>query len=69
MSVHQLHSTDREAFLTKRQTADLLGFSVRWLDQKVADERLPAHMIGGQRRFLWSEVVQWVKTRENGTPR
>lgn len=67
MSVHVLRpeqSEQWEPYLAKRDIAQRLGFSVRWLEQQVSTGGLPAHMIGGQRRFLWSEVVEWVQHRD-----
>jgi excisionase family DNA binding protein len=64
MTIHALHPEDWEPYLTKRQVAQRLGFSVRWLEQQVAQAELPAHMIGGQRRFLWSEIQSWIERRE-----
>ena len=62
MTVHELGV---EPYLTKRQVAERLGFSVRWLESQVSRGGLPAHTIGGQRRFLWSEVQAWIKHRES----
>lgn len=64
MAVHAIQREEREPYLTKRQVAALLGFSVRWLEQQVSQSGLPAHTIGGQRRFLWSEVQDWIRDRE-----
>ena len=66
MSLHALPTEDWEPYLTKRQVAERLGFSVRWLEQQVSQAGLPAHMIGGQRRFLWSEVRDWIERRDSG---
>jgi excisionase family DNA binding protein len=53
-----------EPYLTKRQVAERLAVGVRTLERMVATHDLPAHRVGGQRRFLWSEVVAWVATGE-----
>jgi excisionase family DNA binding protein len=49
-----------EAYLTKRQVAERLAVGVRTLERMVATEGLPSHRVGGQRRFLWSEIVAWI---------
>ena len=55
---------DFEPYLTKRQVAQRLAVGVRTLERMMATRDLPAHRVGGQRRFLWSEVVAWVATGE-----
>jgi excisionase family DNA binding protein len=55
---------DFEPYLTKRQVAERLAVGVRTLERMVATTSLPAHRVGGQRRFLWSEVVAWVAAGE-----
>ena len=62
MSVHEIATV--EPYLTKRQVAARLGFSVRWIEVQIAQSGLPAHTIGGQRRFLWSEIQGWISRRE-----
>ncbi len=64
MSLHALPTQEWEPYLTKRQVAERLGFSERWVDLKRRDEGLPAHRIGGQPRFLWSEVRDWIQQRD-----
>jgi excisionase family DNA binding protein len=53
-----------EPYLTKRQVAARLAVGVRTLERMVASAGLPAHRVGGHRRFLWSEVVAWVAAGE-----
>ena len=48
-----------ERFLSKREIADRLGMSTRWIEQKHHDG-LPSRLIGGRRRYLASEVRRWV---------
>jgi excisionase family DNA binding protein len=55
---------DFEPYLTKRQVAERLAVGVRTLERMVATTNLPAHRVGGQRRFLWSEVVAWIAAGE-----
>ena len=71
MTIGAVHMTDQEAavvefepYLTKREVAARLAVGVRTLERMVATMDLPAHRVGGQRRFLWSEVVAWIATRE-----
>lgn len=54
-----------ERYLTKRQVAERLGFSIRWVEDQVQRRELPAHTIGGQRRFLWSEIEAWIRRRDH----
>ena len=55
---------DFEPYLTKRQVAERLSVGVRTLERMIATTDLPAHRVGGQRRFLWSEVVAWIAAGE-----
>jgi excisionase family DNA binding protein len=55
---------DFEPYLTKRQVAERLAVGVRTLERMVATTDLPAHRVGGQRRFLWSEIVAWIAAGE-----
>jgi excisionase family DNA binding protein len=55
---------DFEPYLTKRQVEQRLAVGVRTLERMMATSDLPAHRVGGQRRFLWSEVVAWVAAAE-----
>jgi hypothetical protein len=48
-----------ERFLTKREIAELLSYSTRWIEQK-HHEGLPSRLLGGRRRYLASEVRRWI---------
>jgi predicted DNA-binding transcriptional regulator AlpA len=52
----------REPWLSKRQIADYLGRSTRWVELRVR-EGLPSKMIGGRRGFKLSEVEAWIDRR------
>jgi predicted DNA-binding transcriptional regulator AlpA len=52
----------REPWLTKRQIADYLGRSTRWVELRVR-EGMPSKMIGGRRGFKLSEVEAWIDGR------
>lgn len=57
-------TTNWEPELSKRQLANRLGFSTRWVELMVRDEGLPTHRLrGNQRRFLLSEVDAWFENR------
>ena len=58
------NAVDFEAYVTKRQVAERLSVGVRTLERMMATTDLPVHRVGGQRRFLWSEVVAWIAARE-----
>jgi excisionase family DNA binding protein len=61
-TVIQFPALAAEPYLSKRQLADLLGFSVRWVDYKVR-EGMPSHRFGKRRRFRLSEVERWLEGR------
>ena len=52
-----------ERFSTKREVADHLGFSPRWVELQVA-KGMPSHKWGGRRRFKLSKVERWLRTQE-----
>ncbi len=54
--------TDWEPRLSKRQLADGLGYSTRWVELRVRDG-MPSYIQGNQRRFLLSEVESWLAER------
>lgn len=49
----------REPWLSKRQVAEYLGRSTRWVELRVRDG-MPSKMIGGRRGFRLSEVEEWL---------
>lgn len=53
-----------EPWLSKKQIADALGFSVRWIEYRV-QEGMPHKTIGGRLRFQRSTVEAWLDAREN----
>lgn len=55
-------SVAAEPWLSKRQIADYLGRSTRWVELRVR-EGLPSKMIGGRRGFRVSEVEAWIDGR------
>lgn len=54
-----------EPWMTKRQIADVLGFSVRWVEYRVRDG-MPHEVFGGRLRFQRSAVEAWLIERERG---
>ena len=48
-----------EPWLSKKQIADHFGFSVRWVEYRVA-EGMPHTVIGGRLRFRVSECEAWL---------
>lgn len=56
-----LHPPHRQ-YLTKRQLADVLGFSERWVDYR-RKEGMPAHDFG-EIRFLLPECEAWLESRQ-----
>ena len=53
----------QEALITRKKLKIRLGCSFRTID-KMQTEGCPKIMIGSSPRFLWSEVLPWL--RENG---
>ena len=54
-----------EGYIDKRRVAERLGMSVRWVEGQIArpDNPMPSYLIGGKRKFLWSEVEAWATQR------
>ena len=52
--------TTYEPLMSKRQLADYLGFSTRWVELRVHDGLPVATTIGNQKRFRLSQVEPWV---------
>lgn len=52
---------DYEPYLGLSEVADRLGYSERWVRDRIKDAHLPAHQRarGNQYWFLWSEVERW----------
>lgn len=49
-----------EKFITKEEVVEKLGISMNCLYVWMK-KGFPSYKINGLRRFLWSEVVEWVK--------
>ena len=65
--VHSLDAYRRqragtEPWATKRELASHLGFSVRWVELRMA-EGMPHERFGGQCRFQTSVCEQWLIER------
>jgi excisionase family DNA binding protein len=54
-----------ERMLSKRQLAEVLGVSVSWIDKAMARRELPSVLVGGVRRFRYSEVEAWLGQRQD----
>lgn len=54
-----------ERMLSKRQLAEVLGVSVSWIDKAMARRGLPSVLVGGVRRFRYSEVDAWLAQRQD----
>jgi excisionase family DNA binding protein len=52
-----------EPWHTKKEIAELLGFSVRWVEYRVV-EGMPHKVFGGRLRFQRSVVEAWLEQRE-----
>jgi hypothetical protein len=61
----RLVSSD-EPWMSKQQLAAALGFSVRWVEYRLA-EGLPHRRIGGRVRFQRSVAEAWLQDREQGS--
>lgn len=54
---------DREPWVSRRQLAAHLGFSLRWVDLRVRDG-MPSMKMRGERRFKVSECERWLEQQE-----
>lgn len=54
-----------EPWLNKRQAAQHLGCSVRWIEARQADAGLPFYRVKGWNMYRASELDEWV--RRTGT--
>jgi predicted DNA-binding transcriptional regulator AlpA len=54
--------SDWEPKLSKRQLAQVKGFTTRWVELRVR-EGMPSYIEGNQRRFVLSEVDAWLASR------
>jgi excisionase family DNA binding protein len=50
-----------EQYITLDEVARRLGYSTRWVHDRIRFDGLPSHQHarGSQHRFLWSEVHAW----------
>jgi len=55
--------TDWEPELSKRQLAEGLGYSTRWVELRVREGMPTSSMKGNQRRFRLSEIEGWLAVR------
>lgn len=54
-----------ERYISRRELADRLGVGLRSVD-KLVKQGLPSHTWGLRtRKFLWSEVQRWLRSRES----
>jgi excisionase family DNA binding protein len=59
-----------ESMMTVRQVAELLGVHENWVYDQAASGALPSYKIGGTRRFVREEVLNWIaEHREPGRRR
>lgn len=54
----------REPWLSKRELANHLHFSTRWVEYRVR-EGMPSQRMGGRLRFRLSEVESWLAQRRS----
>jgi excisionase family DNA binding protein len=55
-----------EPWITKQEVARHLGFSVRWVEYRIA-EGLPHRRMGGRLRFQRTAVERWLSDRGGRT--
>jgi predicted DNA-binding transcriptional regulator AlpA len=58
--------TGTEPWLSKQQIATHVGFSVRWVELRVA-EGMPCRRMGGRLRFQRSSVEAWLEQRRQAS--
>jgi excisionase family DNA binding protein len=57
-----------EKYLTRKEVAARFGVDVRTIDNWRDKYKMPHYCVGGQVRFVGSEVDEWMKTRRRGGP-
>ncbi len=62
-------ATESQNVLTRDDAAKVLQVHPNVLLRYVRDLGLPAHRVGGEWRFLRSEVTAWVRSQESAPPR
>jgi predicted DNA-binding transcriptional regulator AlpA len=57
-----------EAYITLEDVANRLGYSTRWVRDRVRLDGMPSHQRGrgAKHRFRWSEVEEWDAARCGG---
>jgi hypothetical protein len=61
---HHDFGLSKEAVVSKKRLAAILGKSTRWLELRVRDDGMPSVMVNGRRMFRVSEVEPWVEKYE-----
>lgn len=52
--------------LTTEELMELLNVNHRWVDRQVAEGKLKFYKVGGLRRFLPSDVQEFVRLQNDG---
>ena len=63
LDAHRRLRKGNDPWLTKQDLAQILGFSVRWVEYRLK-EGMPHSRIGGRVRFQRSTVEAWLAERE-----
>lgn len=67
MTIHGLPVPESERYLTRQQLADLMGVSLRTIDN-LTREGMPSVTFGLRaRRYLASRALAWARERETRT--
>lgn len=56
-------ATLNEAVLTRTEVAERLRVSEKSVSKYVRESRMPAVRIGPEYRFIWSDVLKWLRSR------
>jgi len=52
-------------FLTIREAAELISFSVPAIKKMIAAGKIPCYKVGGKRLFDRDELIEWVKSKRD----
>jgi excisionase family DNA binding protein len=59
-----LPATDAR-WMTKRELAEHLRVSTRWIEKKQKHDGLRSYLVGGVRRYRLDEIEAWIEMRSN----
>lgn len=58
----------QEPLLTTHDVARLLSMSEAHIRRLVQNKRIPSVKIGGCRRFIYKDIMDWIESQRDSTP-